>query len=373
MLTAPDIQQLLQRSPGGKPIVSVFLDLSVNSDNKRTHGVFLSRQRTHFEHPVLEQNGKRRTLNAIIDRVERWIADEYDEANRGAALFLEIGGDLLAALQLPEKVENRIAIGDAPVVMPLIEMMQHEARHVVALVDREHLRLLALSFGRVRDERAFEPEPLPVSHDVQAGGYSQKNHQQRKVEETRHFMSDFAEELDRFAARHRPDGIVLLGTDENVARFAEHIPEALLERVVHRAHAPVGASNAELLERLDGFLDQCVRDRLAEVLQELRGRVEQEHFAVAGTQRVLEQLGQGKVETLVLARDLERTGVQCSQCNVLLDREASSCPYCGGETRGPIDLVETMARQAAGQNARVYIAPAGDLERYEGVAALLRF
>ena len=62
-----DIQDLLQRETHGKPIVSIFLDLSVNSDNKRTHGVFLNRQRTHFEHPALETNGKRRSLDATID------------------------------------------------------------------------------------------------------------------------------------------------------------------------------------------------------------------------------------------------------------------------------------------------------------------
>ena len=80
MITAPDIQRLLHNETEGKPIVSVFLDLSVNSENKRTHGVFLSRQRTHFEHPALERNGKRRSLETTLDRVERWLADEFDEA-----------------------------------------------------------------------------------------------------------------------------------------------------------------------------------------------------------------------------------------------------------------------------------------------------
>ena len=79
MITSPDIRELLHRETHGKPIVSVFLDLSVNSDNKRTHGVFLNRQRTHYEHPALERNGKRRSLETSLDRVEKWLDEEFDE------------------------------------------------------------------------------------------------------------------------------------------------------------------------------------------------------------------------------------------------------------------------------------------------------
>lgn len=373
MITAPDIQELLHRETRGKPIVSVFLDLSVNSENKRTHGIFLSRQRTHFEHPILETNGKRRSLEQTLDRVERWLADEFEEANQGAALYLELGGELIAALQLPEPVQNRITIGETPAVTPLVEIMAREARHVVALVDREHLRLLAVAFGRVVDERALDPDPLPVPHDVQAGGYSQRNFQQRKAEEAKHFLKDFAEELGRFAERHAPEGLILLGTDENVARFTDRLPPPLAERVVHTGHVPGAGSNTDVLDRLSGFFEQCARDRVAEGLRELSGRVEQNHFAVGGIQSTLDQLRQGNVETLVVQRGLERTGAQCTQCGVHLDRKVGSCPYCGGETRDGIDLVETMVRQAAAQDARVLFTAAGDVSRFEGVGALLRF
>ncbi|HUF12857.1 MAG TPA: Vms1/Ankzf1 family peptidyl-tRNA hydrolase [Longimicrobiales bacterium] len=373
MITAPDIQELLHQETQDKPIVSVFLDLSVNSDNKRTHGVFLSRQRTHFEHPALELNGKRRALEATLDEVERWLTDEFDESNRGAAIYLELGGGVIAALQFPEPVENRIAIGEAPVTMPLIEVMEHEARHVVALVDREHLRLLAVSFGRVLDELTLAPEPVPAAHDLQAGGYSQKNFQKRKAEETRHFLKDFAEELGDFAARHAPTGLVLLGTDENVAHFMGHLPQPLADRVAYTAHVPGAGSHAEVLERLAPFFEESARKEVADALELLAERVPQSHFAVGGVQAVLDQLRQGKVETLVVQRGLRRTGVQCTQCDVLLDREGGSCPYCGSETRGGVDLVEAMVRQAAAQDARVLFTPAGDVDRFEGAGALLRF
>ena len=373
MITAPDIQELLHRETHGKPIVSVFLDLSVNATNKRTHGVFLSRQRTHYEHPELDKHPKRPALEASIDAVERWLSEEFDESNRGAAIYVELGGDVIAAFQLPEPLENRLTIADTPMVLPLLEARDRGARQVVAMVDREHLRLLALSFGRVVDERTFAPEALHVPHDVQSGGYSHKNIQSRKAEEAKHFLKDFAHELGEFTARHSPVGIVLLGTDENVARFREQLPQQLAEQVDHTDHVPGAGTVPELVERLTPHFEAHARERVTGALELLSERIPQDHFAVAGVQPVLDRLRLGSVETLVLGRGLERSGSQCTQCEVLLDQSEGSCPYCGSETRDGVDLVEAMGRQAAAQDARILFTPAGDTERFEGAAALLRF
>ena len=371
MITAPDIQEILHREKHDSPIVSVFLDLSVKSDNKRTHGVFLSRQRTHFEHP--EMNGKRRPIETTLDSVERWLEEEFEESNRGAAIYVELGGDVIAALQLPEPLENRIAISDSPVVLPLMKAMEREARHVVAIVDREHLRVLTLSFGRVLEERAVTPEPMPVPHDVHAGGEAHKNFQNRKAEETRHFLKLFAEELGHCVDRHDPEGVVLLGTDENVARFRAQLPQSLDERVLHTGHVPGAGSNGDVIDRVTPLFEEQRLERVARTLELLSERVPRDHFAVAGVQPVLDRLRLGSVETLVLGSGIEKPGVQCTQCDVLLARSGGSCPYCGGETRDGVDLVEAMGRQAAAQGARVLFTPVGDVERFEGAAALLRF
>jgi len=208
---------------------------------------------------------------------------------------------------------------------------------------------------------------------VQAGGYSQKNFQQRKAEETKHFLRDFADELASFVARHAPSGVVLLGTDENVARFREQLPQTLDERVVHSGHVPGAGTSAEVLDRLRPVFEEQRAERVAATLRQLAERLPENHFAVAGVQAVLDQLRQGKVETLVIARGARRTGVRCTQCDVLLAQSGGSCPYCGGETRDGVDLIEAMGRQAAAQDARVLFTPAGDADRFEGAAALLRF
>lgn len=373
MISSEDIQNLLHMPETERPVVSVFLDLSVNSDNKRTHQIFLNKQRTHFDSPALEDNGGRRALEETIERVESWVADEFAEENKGAAIYLALGGDLLGALQLPESVPNQIRIDDSPVVRPLLHLLENENRHVVAVVDREHLHLYDIAFGRILDEHRVEPDPVPAPHDVKAGGYSERRYQQRKAEETKHFLKDFAEELARFDERHHSPDVLVLGTDENVSRFLEQLPQNLRERVVHTGHGPRGPNGTAVLSRLRQYLDERQGSRQSEMLDLLQDRVEHDHYAVSGVAGTLDQLQKGKVETLVVAEDLERLGAKCTQCGFFLDRDTPSCPYCGGETRDGIDLVETMVRQAAEQDASVRFVSGENVARYDGVGALLRF
>ena len=49
MISKQDLERLINREDGGRPVLSLFLDMSVNSDNKRTHKIFLNQRRAQFE------------------------------------------------------------------------------------------------------------------------------------------------------------------------------------------------------------------------------------------------------------------------------------------------------------------------------------
>src|SRR5688500_13623816 len=84
MITKKELERLLQREPSGSRVLSVFLDMSVNSDNKRTHNVFLAQKRSQLD----ELEGSRRgsapdAFAQALDRVEGWLASGFTEENRG--------------------------------------------------------------------------------------------------------------------------------------------------------------------------------------------------------------------------------------------------------------------------------------------------
>lgn len=374
MISRQDIQRLLHRPDGGPPILSVFLDMSVDSTNKRTYPVFLSRERSRYAELDSDRSPHHReALGAALERVETWLDTRFDEANKGVAIYTEVGGEWFDALQFPASVPNRLAVTRHPVIRPLVEMLGNHHHHGVLLVDRQHLRMLSVYLDAPVREHEVRTEPYPTPHDVQAGGFSQKDYQKRKAEEVRHFFKEFALEVAEFQRRYRPDDFILLGTTENVKQFLEFLPAPVRDAVAHTAHAPVDATTAEVLERLAPHFTEQLRREQDRTVDLLHDRVAQHHLAAAGFHDALEQLQEGKVQTLVLARDAERTGARCTRCAFLLAQAHAPCPYCSGPTRDGVDMVEAMVRLAEEQDVPVEFVQPQALSDLDGVGALLKF
>ena len=372
MISLTDVRRLLDTETGESAVLSLYLDTSVNSDNKRTWTVFLSKQRSRFAE-LASDNGGREPIGVVLSRIEQWMADEYRPENRGVAIFAALDGSWFEAFQFNAVVQNRLVISDAPVVGPLREIVESNRRHTLILVDRRQLRLITVCMNVVEDEQLIVKHEAPMRHDVKAGGESAKDHQDYKAEEARQFFRDFAAEIQKYDRKWKPTSYVLLGTTENTSHFREFLPQQINDRIGHVGHGQMEETASELMSlHRDYFETQALRVR-AESIDLLRERVRTGHFAAAGVDNTLEQLQEGKVETLVIARDLEGEGAQCTQCRFVLARRSGPCPYCGGSLRDGIDLAESMIRIATAQEAGVAFVERDVLRELDGVGVLLRF
>jgi peptide subunit release factor 1 (eRF1) len=374
MITKDDLERLLQREESGRPVVSLFLDMSVNSNNKRTHQVFLNQKREQFEELQGEWLQEHEEgVETLWEKVQRWLGTDYDQASCGVVIYAEVGGDWFEALQTRAPLPNRLIVGERPVVAPLAQVLEGYRHYGVVLIDREHVRLLSVYQGTVLDELVRRGDPLPAAHDVQAGGYSQSRYQRRKLEELKHFFRDFAAEVQEFVARYHPDELVLLGTEENLSAFAEHLPDSVLQRVVYTGPMWVDENSAEVLRQLEGLLQGELERAQHEVVEQVRDRVVHDYLATAGFQGTLSALQEGRVDTLLLARDQRREGVRCTQCGFVFARELESCPYDGSSALHDVDVVEEMVRMAEGQGVTVAFADPGEVADLKGAGALLRY
>ena len=374
MITKQDLERLINREETGRPVVSLFLDMSVNQNNKRTHQVFLSQKRAQFEELQSEwMTGHEEGVETLWDRVQGWLASGYDESACGVVIHAEVGGDWFQALQTRAPLQNRLIVAPRPVVAPLAQALEGYRHYGVVLIDREHVRLLSVYQGTVLDEVERRGDPLPPPHDVQAGGYAQSRYQRRKLEETKHFFKDFAAEVEEFTRRYHPDDLVLLGTEENLSAFAEHLPDSILQRVVHTGPMWVDENAAEVIRQLEPLLKAEMERTQHEVVEQVRDRVVHDYMATAGFQGTLSALQEGRVDTLLLARDQRRDGVRCAQCGFVFARELEACPYDGSTALTDVDVVEEMVRMAEGQGVTVAYADPGEVADLKGAGALLRY
>lgn len=374
MISRQDIQRLLHHGADGAPVLSVFLDMSVNENNKRTYRTFLSQERSRR----LGLDGNRPAhprdpLGAAFDRVQQWIDDRFDVANKGAAIYAAIGGEWIDGIQFPVPIANRVEIGPHPVVGSLVQILERPHHFGVIVVDREWLRMIDVRLGMPVAEHEVKTSAYPSPGNVKKGGEAAKGYQKWKAEEARHFFKEFALEVGEFVSRYRPDGLILLGTEDNVRFFCELLPQDLQELVVHVDNAPAVPTSAAVAEHLSPFFEEYAQRAEAEIIDRLRDRVQQDYLAVAGFQDTLLQLQEGKLDTLVMSRTAERTGVQCQRCGVYLVAPDGACNYCGGNIEQGIDLVETMIRLAAEQEVDITFGDASIMSDFDGTGGLLRF
>jgi peptide subunit release factor 1 (eRF1) len=378
MISTQDLQRLIQRQDGGKPVLSLFLDMSVDANNKRNYHVFLGQKRAQFEEldsnrPIPTGNGNESGMGSLFERVLEWIDGEFDQSNRGLVIYAEVDGDWWEALQFPVPVQNRMVVADRPVIGPLAQVLRSYEHYGVILLDREHVRILSVHLGTLLDELEFRGDPIPTPYHVQAGGYSHNRFQRRKLEEMRHFFKDFAVEVERFVTRYEPQHLVLLGTEENIGQFRDFLPQQIQDRIIHTGRAPVDGPASEILARLQPHLDAERESHEQELIEQVRDRAAHDYLATAGVQGTLTALQEGKVDTLVLARDGQMQGARCSQCGFVFVREVNRCPYDGSEQLEPVDVMEEMVRLAQQQGADIQFAEANAIADLRGAAALLRF
>lgn len=374
MVSRDDIQSLIHRLPNGRQVVSIFLDMSVNSDNKRTYNVFLSKQRGRFAELDSDREAHHReALGEALSRVDRWVEEEFDQTNKGVAVYTEVGGNWLAGYQIAVPLQNRLEIADRPIVGPLAEVVESHPLYGVLIVDRNTLRLLTLRSGQVLSEQRTAGEAYATPNDAQAGGSSHKDYQVRKEQERKHFFKDFAREVEEFDRRHRPEHLIVMGTEENVKMFTPYLGQQLQDKIVYTAAGPGDARTSELVERLLPFFGQRKQEEEARAILVLQDRVRHRHYAATGVHQTLEHLQQGKVETLVIARDLRERGAQCEQCGFFLARHDGPCPYCGGNVRDGVDIGEAMIRMAEEQEIPVEFVSRQALTEVDGAGALLKF
>ncbi|MFP4623706.1 MAG: VLRF1 family aeRF1-type release factor [Gemmatimonadota bacterium] len=374
MISREQIQQLIEREADRAGVLSVFLDMSVNSNNKRTHHIFLAKEKAAFAELDSDREGHHNeAIGAAFARLERWLDSEYDESKKGIAFFTALDGDWQQGHQVSVPLPNRVQVSKRPIVSPLVEVVERYHHHGVVLVDREHLRLLSVFIDQTLNEKEVTTEPYPAAHDVQRGGFSSKNFQKRKEEETRHFFKEFGQEVEDFVRRYRPEDLILLGTTENVKKFREFLPDAIDRMVAHTDRMEIDATASEVRQKLAPLFEARIQEEEARAVDLLRDRVRESHLAVAGLDNTLEQLQGGKLQTLVIGRGLSQQGGRCEQCRFVLARTTGTCPYCGGNVRDSLDLGEELVRIAEDQSVHIDFVEPSTLGDLGGVGGLLRF
>jgi peptide chain release factor subunit 1 len=313
----------------------------------------------------------REGLKADFERVERYFDDEFDrDGSRGLALFAAGLDNVWSVIPLPWPVVDQARVADDFLLAPLVPLVGRGNGALVAVVNREQGRVLALRAGRL-EEIADRTEDAPNKHDQ--GGWSQSRYQ-RHIENVAHeHYKTVADELGHQFRRLGRPRIVIVSSEEVRPELTEALPTEVADAVIGWANAEQHSGPAALQEATLPLIEEWRARSQSDLLARWREATGRNDRGVAGWEDTLEAASDGRVETLLYQAGVRRDAFRCPACG-RASVQARTCPLDGTTMEPRDDGLDLAVRQTLAHGGEVCaIEFSQDLDPVEGIGALLRF
>jgi len=356
----------------GDPVMtSFYLDVDGRRYPRPTdyHPHVMHLCHTARSHAALLGGAAEAAVDADLARICGWLDDGIDRtATRGIAVFCCAGQDYFETLLSPVPLRDEVSIARTPIVSQLLEILEHHARTLVVLIDRQEARLVRVELGVVTERPGVLDGPeRRADTGVELGGWEHR----REEAARRHFRRTAATALEEVRA-WRPDQLILGGPADDVAGLAACLDRAVSDLLIGTVALPIHSSTGAVA----GAVIEIIRDlelrRERGLVEALRERAAQGRQAAIGLPAVMTAVSRRRVDTLIVARGFHVVGARCPACGHV-GVAACQCPECGTPSLEVDDVVEFAINEALAQHAEVVFCDGTDLEFSGGVGALKRF
>lgn len=314
-----------------------------------------------------------------IAAVERFFNHEYDWSGRGVAVFSCAKEKFWRSYSLAVPVVSRATVARQPNVWPLAALLDAYGSYMVALVDRQGARLSFFEMGELQATDGYMGEEVrrlkrgrgsSGGHGGRGGSPISSQHEKEAVKRN---IRDAVNAARQFWQTHNPQRLIIAGAEPTVAQFLENLPKRLRDKVIGTFSADMVASDLEVRDRSLEIINREEKKREAALVEAVftaaaKGR--------GGVIRLADTLGaahEGRIQTLVIARDYQQPGYQCRNCAYISDQRPDICPFCGNEFVEIPDAAEALVTKVIEEGGKVEVIENHPKIAKFGVGALLRY
>jgi peptide chain release factor subunit 1 len=352
------------------PILSVYLNVDPTKQTTEEYKLALRQMLKRAEDAALPGD---------IEAVGRFFDHEYDWSGRGVVIFSGAGEDFWRAYSLAVPVTSGVTVARKPYIWPLAALADTYGSYTVAQVDRQGLRLLQFEMGELqaKDGHLGEEVRKLKRGRGSSGGAGRRGgapvSSRREEEVAQRNIREAIKMTKQFCRQHQPQRLILVGADPTVAQFHEALPKALQEKVIGSFNADMNESESELRDRSMEILQQVEKEREMTLVNAVFTAAAKGRGGVIRLDDTLGAAHEGRIQTLVVARDYHKPGYQCSQCAYISDQALETCPFCGGEFAEIHDAAEALVTKVLEDGGKVEVVDDNPKLAEFGVGALLRY
>jgi peptide subunit release factor 1 (eRF1) len=360
-MTTHQILQQLAAYEDATPVLSIYLDTDLSAKSKEAVRLMLRDRLRPLD----------MAPESVVQRVNDYLDFEFDWRPRGLAIFANTRG-LWQVVPLPVPPPTQAFWSAQPYVRTLSDVADRFGAYIVALLDRESLRVFSVRMGEIEAQTEVLGEELKRHKQ---GGWSAQVYQRREDNLAIQNLKQAAEVLEAFSEQTGVHRLVLGGSLEVLAQFREVLSRRANEQVIGEFTADISASAHKALQL---SLDAVARAELAQearLVDEAITAANKGDQGVIGMADTLFALHQGRARILLVEESFHASACVCDHCGSVSAEPINECPLCG---RREITLAQDAAnlavRKAIESGAEVNIVrDNAALSAAGGMAAILRY
>lgn len=352
------------------PILSVYLNVDPTEHTTDEYKLQLRQMLKQVENAATPED---------IEAVELFFEHEYDWSGRGVVVFSGAEADFWRTYSLAVPVASGVTVARKPYIWPLAALVDAYGKYAVALVDRQELKLLLFEMGELQTSNGYvgaEVRKLKRGRGY-SGGPGRRGgapiSSRREEEVAQRNIREAVKATEQFWRKHKPQRLIVASTEPAATQFYDALPKPLQERVIGFLNANMSTSDQDIRRQSLEILQQAEEERETALVEAVftsaaKGR--------GGVIRLADTLGaahEGRVQTLVIARDYHEPGYQCQNCAYITDQPLKVCPFCGGEFAEIPDAAEALVTKVIEDGGKVEVIDDHPKIAEFGVGALLRY
>ncbi len=374
MDTKKEIRKLAKIPETDYPFISLYLNTKWEDEKQRERvRLFVKNELKEAQKSVNEEK-IRKSLQRDSEKIQRYIDGvihrTYDEEVNGIAIFACSGIDAFIIFRSSIPFGNQFTVSSKPSLRQLVQISDEYRTAIAVMVDTDRAKIFEMSLGEIHLESQIESY-VPGRHEQ--GGWSQMRFQRHIREHMHQHHKGVAEQLVKLFDDERCDNIVLIGQEHILATFRALLPERVREKIKGELSAEFEEESSSLAQKVIEYLHGEYLKAEDSIIEGLIETALARGAATVGLRDTIEAINRGQVHRLVLDRDLNRQGWQCTKCLALGELTTLICPFCNSNIEN-IELVEEMIRSVINRDGEVDIVKdPHKLRKYDGVGAMLRF
>ena len=346
MITAETIERVTRFDGGRLPVVSAYLGLDANPQDRRSLPTRAS-SLLHEIRPMTKDDSldreARLSLRGDLERIEAELSQERTKPG-AVAIFSCSSSGFYEEIELPRRVRDRVVVDATPWVRPMLAVLDEYHRACVLVLDKEMARTWEFYQGEINETSEVLDKSLRKPDYAGWHGFEEYNIRNKDEELTKKHFRKVATVLDDFFRAGRFELLVVGGHDHEVPVFQEFLRPRLRESVAGTfTIEPRAATIADIRASASEVLDRYERNEERRWVAEVFEKQAASGNAAVGLERCLWAGSVAAIQRLLVQEEATAAGVVCDESGWLAE-SGDTCIICGQPTRKTDDVIDELAQ-----------------------------